>query len=204
MKKQILFALAFAVTAAHAQAGTIPVAWDAVTDADLAGYRIFVGTAPGVYTLPAQDVPVATSTAIAGLTDCTNYYFAVKARDLAGNLSATYSTELQGWPAITVATISPTTWETGKSATLALVGTNFRSGAAVTLTGVGVQAITASVAGLTCTGLAATFVIPASSPVGARTVRVQNSDGTFRDAPGVSLAADAAPAPVVNFKRADR
>ena len=79
-----------------AVAGNASLAWDPVTDADLAGYRVYYGTSPGVYTL-SVDVGNVTQTTISGLTDCTTYYFGVKAYDTAANESTAYSNQVQGW-----------------------------------------------------------------------------------------------------------
>lgn len=56
--------------------------WDAVTDPDLAGYRIYYGTAPGMYLQAAGsgvDVGNVTTTPVMGLSSGTTYYFAATA-----------------------------------------------------------------------------------------------------------------------------
>lgn len=54
LAKRLLFvflvAAGFGLLARPAAAGTITVAWDLMSDADVTGYRVFVGTRSGVYT----------------------------------------------------------------------------------------------------------------------------------------------------------
>lgn len=67
--------------------GNATVSWDANTEPDLAGYRLYYGTAPGVYGTPI-DVGNVTSYLVTGLTAGVVYYFAVTAYDTSGNESA--------------------------------------------------------------------------------------------------------------------
>jgi hypothetical protein len=62
--------------------------WDAVTDPNLGGYRVYVGTAPGVYDQPGVGVGNNPSHQVVGLRNQTKYYFAVTAFDFLGNESA--------------------------------------------------------------------------------------------------------------------
>lgn len=73
----------YAVAAFSAQ---ILVTWDANTEPDLAGYKVYCGTASGQYGAP---VTVTTpSYTFQGATDKTTYYVAVSAIDTSGNESA--------------------------------------------------------------------------------------------------------------------
>jgi len=67
----------------------VQVTWDANSEPDLAGYRIWWGTQPDVYP-NSMDVEPATATldVINGLSEGTTYYIAVTAYDLALNESA--------------------------------------------------------------------------------------------------------------------
>jgi len=61
------------------------LSWDAVTDPDLAGYRIYYRTGPGAYQPYQQDfgqgvnVGNVTTYSVLGLSSGTTYYFAVTA-----------------------------------------------------------------------------------------------------------------------------
>jgi hypothetical protein len=79
-----LFAVALAQPA---YAATVTLAWDPNPEADIAGYVIFYGTEPGVYTT-RLDVGNRTSQSITGLADGARYYFAVQAYDTAFLYSA--------------------------------------------------------------------------------------------------------------------
>ncbi len=65
------------------------VSWNANTEADLAGYRIYVGTRSGSYGFAGPfEVTNSTSFTIPNLPTGTTYYFAVSAFDKSGNESA--------------------------------------------------------------------------------------------------------------------
>ncbi len=67
--------------------GAAVLAWDANNEADLAGYRVYVGLASGAYST-SIDVGTVTSYTLTGLATGTTYYFAVTAYDTSGNESA--------------------------------------------------------------------------------------------------------------------
>ena len=88
---------------------TISLAWDAVTTnedgsplTDLAGYKVYVGTATGVYG-NSIDVGMATQSgntvtySLSGLTPGQTYYIAITAYDIDNNESP-YSNEVIGTP----------------------------------------------------------------------------------------------------------
>src|SRR5215204_3674427 len=70
-----LFAFLWAPRAA---ANQVRLAWDANTEADLAGYRVYYGTSLSDMSQSA-DVGIATTSRIEGLEPATDYYFAVTA-----------------------------------------------------------------------------------------------------------------------------
>lgn len=83
----------------QALAAQATLAWDAPTTktdgsplTGLAGYRVYVGKAPGTYTQNFNVGNLSTYT-VNNLSDATNYYFAVTAYDTAG-LVSTFSNEL--------------------------------------------------------------------------------------------------------------
>ena len=73
-------------------AAEVSLAWDANSEADLAGYNIYYGTASGDY-IHRIDVGPATEYTVVDLDDGGTYYFAATAYDRDGNESA-YSAEL--------------------------------------------------------------------------------------------------------------
>src|SRR5262245_14401184 len=157
-------------------AGTISLQWDPVADADLSGYRVYYGTASGAYT-GSIDVGNVTSTTVTGLSDCTTWFLAVKAYDLAGNESTSYSNEISGMPRPTVASVSPNAAEQGRTLTLTITGTNFASGAAVAFGATGI--VPGAVTVQSCTQISVTVTVGATTPVGATTIEVTNPDQVF-------------------------
>jgi len=87
-----------ATNATSTTAGTATLAWDAVTDPNLRGYRVYYGTFAGIYLQsPGQGLPVGNGTTtyqVTGLSTAATYYFVVTAYDLQGNESA-YSNEVR-------------------------------------------------------------------------------------------------------------
>lgn len=83
--KKILFALAIvALLCATAQAADVTLQWDSNSEADLAGYRVYYGTAPMTYIQPkgsGLDAGLQTTYTVTGLTKGPTYYFAVTAYD---------------------------------------------------------------------------------------------------------------------------
>jgi hypothetical protein len=69
--------------------GSAILSWSLNSEADLAGYKIYVGTAPGQYVYSGSPIvigPTASYT-IAGLPIGQTYYFAISAFDYSGNES---------------------------------------------------------------------------------------------------------------------
>ena len=78
-----------------APTGTAALSWTASPDANVTGYRVYYGTAPGAYSQPRGSgltTGNATSWTVSGLNPGTLYYFAVTALDSAGKESV-YSNE---------------------------------------------------------------------------------------------------------------
>ena len=85
-----------ASTSSPAASGTINLSWDAVTAANLAGYRVYYGTASGNYLQAAGqglDAGNFTAYTVTGLNRGSRYYLAVKAYD-ASNAESPYSNEV--------------------------------------------------------------------------------------------------------------
>ncbi len=82
----------FLTTLSQLLAGSVTLEWDANTEADLAGYRIYYGTSSRQYSAQI-DVGLKTQFEVSGLDDGQKYYFAVTAYDQSGNESG-YSDEV--------------------------------------------------------------------------------------------------------------
>jgi hypothetical protein len=82
--RQIPVSLTLSATTANAAT----LAWNANSDADLAGYKVYQGTASGTYAAPIATLPKSTTSYTAtGLLTGTTYFFAITAYDTAGNES---------------------------------------------------------------------------------------------------------------------
>ncbi|MBW2164519.1 MAG: fibronectin type III domain-containing protein [Deltaproteobacteria bacterium] len=80
-----------------AQAASITITWDRNQEPDIAGYRIYYGTRSGQYknsmiVYDSATQPLQLSYTVAGLSEGTTYYFALKTFDQAGQESD-YSVE---------------------------------------------------------------------------------------------------------------
>jgi hypothetical protein len=121
-------ALALAAGTPEAAAGAIAVTWDAVTGAS--GYRVYYGTSSGQYT--GSITTATTSATISGLTDCTQYFVAVKGYNAAGE-SPQFSNELTGWARPAVTSVSPGAATQGDQIVMDIMGSNFQPGAVAEL-----------------------------------------------------------------------
>jgi hypothetical protein len=156
--------------------GTVSLAWDPVADSDLAGYRVYYGTAPGNYT-QSVDVGNVTSTTINGLTDCTTYYFGVKAYDTANNVSTNYSNEITGWARPLVQTATPAAAEQGRTLSVVITGTNFQAGAIAAFTKAGITVNSTTVNA--CGQVTANITITGAATAGLSSIEVTNTDGVY-------------------------
>ena len=105
-KKLLILAALFLLASAgflsvnHALAGSASLTWNANTEADLAGYKIYYGTSPRTCSNPglngstmcgytsSLNVNKVTTYNLTNLTDGQTYYFSVSAYDTANNYSA--------------------------------------------------------------------------------------------------------------------
>jgi len=172
-----LFAAVLAAGAGQlVQAGTASLAWDPVADADLAGYRVYYGTSPGNYT-QSVDVGNVTTTTISGLTDCTTYYFGVKAYDTTANESTSYSNQVQGWSRPVVTSATPNAAEQGRTLTVTIAGTNFPAGATALFANAGITVNSTTVNA--CGQLTLNVTVGNAAAVGASSLDVTDLDGVF-------------------------
>lgn len=156
-------------------AGTMSIAWDPVSDTDLAGYRVYSGTSPGSYS-QSVDVGNVTETVL-DLADCQDWFVAVKAYDTAGNESLEYSNEVSGWARPRVAVVTPSAAEAGRTLDLTLDGANYQGGASVEFsnTGITVNSVTVN----SCNQLRVNVTIASGASAGASNVDVVNPDLVF-------------------------
>ena len=76
------------LTLTTASAGTATLLWNAVTETDLSGYKVYRATASGAYGAPEATLSkTVTSYVVSGLQTGTTYFFVVTAYDSAGNES---------------------------------------------------------------------------------------------------------------------
>ncbi len=175
-------------------AGTVSIAWDPVLDADLQGYRVYYGTSPAAYT-QSVDVLNVTQTTIAGLTDCTVYYFGVKAYDTAGNESTTFSNQVQGWSRPVVTSSTPSAAEAGRTLSLTIAGSNFASGATALFSNAGITVTSTTVNA--CGQLTLNATVTGNAVAGVSSLDVTNSDGVYGAGVGI-FTVQAAVAPTVS------
>ena len=90
----VIFIIAFGLISRIALAAQIGIRWDPNTEPDLAGYRVYYGTASGSYGSPI-DVGNVTSYTLTGLSAGQLYFIAVTAHDTSNNQSG-YSNEVSG------------------------------------------------------------------------------------------------------------
>ena len=85
-KSLIIFLGMGLLLAAPLKACTVVVSWNANSESDLAGYKVYYGTEPGVY-IYSFDVGNVTEKEVSSLTVGMTYYFVVTAYDYSGNES---------------------------------------------------------------------------------------------------------------------
>lgn len=174
----------------QAAAGTISVAWNPVTQANLAGYRIYSGTSPGVYT-DEQDVELVPSATLVHLANCARYYVAVKAIGAGGELSESFSNEISGYPRPLLSAATPSAVERGMRATIVFTGANFMLGATLRFDDANITVHSASVD--SCNQISATITVGAAAEIGSVRVEVTNTDQTFGLSKGVLTVLPVAP-----------
>lgn len=174
-------ALAPVAFALPAVSGTFGLAWDPVANTNLAGYRVYSGSAPGTYT-QSLDVGNTTSATVTGLADCRTWYLSVKAYNTSGTESTAYSNEVSGWARPVVASVAPSSAMQGSRVTLTLTGNDFRGGATVQFVNPGISVNSISVA--SCTSLTADITIAPSAIFGPTNIDVTNADGSFNTLAG--------------------
>jgi len=198
-----LLALCFvgAVASVPSQAGTISLAWDPVSDPDLAGYRVYWGGASGSYT-GQVDVGNGTQHTLTGLANCTNTYVAVKAVNDSGVESDLFSNEIFGWPRPVLTSASPTSIARGAQVVVTLSGSSFMPGATVGTSNAGVAVNSVTV--VSCSQIAVTLTAGSNATLGSFSVDVVNPDQVFGTAAGLLSVAPAQTPPTITSQPANR
>jgi hypothetical protein len=187
----LVMALLLWVQVGHALAGNVRLSWDANTEADLAGYVLAYGTAPGTYTTSVTLAPSAVTHEFTNLPAGT-YYFAVRAFN-AANLYSGYSNEVR---VVVAGTVTPPTQPTVSSfgpafgptsggTDVVITGSNFANGVVVRF-----GSTAAAVSSVTTTRLVA------RTPAGAQgivSISVVNPDGNGVEVPNAFTYRAAAP-----------
>ena len=109
----LLMAILALTFGARAATTNVTLAWNANTETNLAGYRVYYGTASGTYSGSKLVAAGVTSTMISNLTFGQVYYFAATATNAAG-LESDFSTE--------VVYTAPPAPNTGSAATTSSAG----------------------------------------------------------------------------------
>jgi len=161
---------------APVSAGTVSLAWDPVSHADLVGYRVYYSQTAGNYS-QSVDVGLTPDVTLSGLASCTTHYVAVKARGSDGSESPQFSAEISGWARPEVLSVSPSSVERNSQVDLTIAGTNFQSGATIQLSNSGLTINSVTVNG--CSQLVANVSIGASATLGGVDVEVINPDQVF-------------------------
>jgi hypothetical protein len=161
-----------------ALAGDVSVSWDASDGAT--SYTIYYGTSPGDY---SGSDPAGTSTTanVAGLAECTVWYFAATASNVAGESG--YSNEVSAMPRPIVNGAGPSSGQQGEQLNVTLSGFNYQPGASVQFSNPGVTVNSVNVS--SCTEIVVNVTISGSAPTGATDVEVIRADGVRGTGAGI-------------------
>lgn len=187
-----LLAVCLAATPFHAD--TISVAWDALNDPTVTGYRVYYGTSVGNYS-QTQDALGASQAVLSGLTSCTDYYVSVKAYNAEGTESIAFATEISGWPQPVVSSAAPQAVQRGSSIALILTGANYRSGVSVTSSNPGVSVNTVTAQG--CNQLTLNVGVASNAALGPFDLSVTDANGIVGTGVGVAAVTADTTAPAI-------
>lgn len=116
------------LASAPAEAGRIALRWDPAPGAS--GYRVYLGTEPGVYTA-SVDVGGSTSAVVDTPTECETYHLAVRSYNAAGE--SAFSAPVQGLPQPRIDAAFVAAVTQGESREIEIAGANFPFGASLAL-----------------------------------------------------------------------
>lgn len=169
----------------NTHAGTISVAWDAVDTVaypEVDAYRVYHGPASGTYDTVIT-VPVTVNSYVIETNDCAPRYIGVKALATATDEeSASFNTELVGWPVPEVYTVEPQGAPAGiiawRYSPTRIRGTNFQDNIDVVMSGT--DAAIYNVIVRSCGEIFLDIDMTQNVSFGYRTLSFQNPDGGFQ------------------------
>jgi hypothetical protein len=179
MKDQTIITLglvgALLMLSTGAIAGTIGLAWDAVTHPDLVGYRVYYGQAAGTYNQMFDTGLTPEVTLL--VEDCLPYWVAVKARGSDGSVSADYSAEISGMGRPKVESTEPNAVPINTQMDISIFGANFANGATVQLSHPDITVNSVTVLG--CYEIVANVTVASGAAFSDVDVEVINPDQVF-------------------------
>lgn len=119
-----------ALSSPHVLAGNLTIAWSPSVDHHAAGYRIYIGSEPGLYTR-VVDAGGDVKTTIRDLADERTHFLVVREYDARGTETGAVSTELASLPAPRIVSVEPDFVRTGAEALVAIEGSNIDPAALV-------------------------------------------------------------------------
>lgn len=193
----------------HSSAQAVGLAWDANTEADIAGYRLYYGVSSGTYTMMI-DTESTTSATVSDLAVGSTYFFAVTAYNTSG-LESPLSNEVSVMvmsPANTAPTISDITDRSinqgaNTGAIAFTIGDGEVAAGNLTVTGTSSNLALVPNANIVFGGSGASrtvTVTPAGNQTGTTTITVTVSDGAVSASDTYLLTVNAVnEAPTVNL-----
>lgn len=168
--------------AASASRGTLGLSWDPWRFA--AGYKIAYGRSAGI---PERELTVSnvTNTTVEGLSDCTTWYFTVRAINGFGESSA--SNEISSWPQPYIESLDLVSIRQGETKAVTIQGANFPPNSTVAIPESSV--VVDGVLVVSCNRIDAAFMAPPSAGeprpalVGTHEMWVHTPDGLVGQRP---------------------
>lgn len=179
--------IACTLVALPAAAGEVLLDWQPSPGAS--GYRVYQGTASGQYDTIIE-AGALSDWRVEGLADCTTYWFATTASNIAGESG--FSNEVSSWARAAIAAIVPAAAGQGLQLPVVLTGTNFHPGSTVSFSNPDVQVV--SIESISCNEIRATLSVGSQALTGPVEVTVAHPNGVAGSAAGL-LTIDATQEP---------
>jgi hypothetical protein len=174
-------------------AGDFKVAWTAVQDEQLKGYRLHYGQRSRAYDRFVDLDAAASSYTLAGLADCQTWYVALTSIDQEDRQSLP-SEEISGFTQPRISSMRPDLILAGTTSEITLEGISFEGAAQVSVPGAQVVAVQ----GESCNRIKALIQVGAAAPAGPLSVQVMNEGSVPAESPATLLVVnDPGPTPVL-------